>query len=157
MKFRYLAPLAFSIAAFSLPQGDPKDVAALPDDPGKAAVVKMCFDCHDSGNFRKARRTEDGWSDSVADMMGRGAQGTPAEADAVVTYLTKFFGKEAPVRINTAPFAELRSQLRLSVAEAVALREYREKNGPFKSVEDLKKVSGLDAAKIEGFKAKLLF
>ena len=52
---------------------------------------------------------------------------------------------------------ELRSQLRLSVAEAVALREYREKNGPFKSVEDLKKVSGLDAAKIEGFKAKLLF
>ena len=54
---------------------DQKDAALLPEGPGKPAVVKMCIDCHDTGNFRKARLTKEEWSDSVADMMQRGRRG----------------------------------------------------------------------------------
>jgi competence protein ComEA len=35
--------------------------------------------------------------------------------------------------------------------------EYREKNGPFKSIDALKKVPGVDAAKIEAKKDRLAF
>ena len=137
-------------------QGDQKDAALLPEGAGKPAVIKMCIDCHDTGNFRKARLNAEEWGDSVADMMQRGAQGTPAEVEAVVAYLDKFFGKGAPVRINTAPFAELRVVLGFSVAEVRALVEYREKNGAFKTFEDLQKVPGLDAAKLTSLKAKIV-
>ena len=137
-------------------QGDQKDAALLPDGPGKPAVIKMCIDCHDTGNFRKARLNAEEWADSVADMMQRGAQGTPAEVDAVVAYLEKFFGKGAPVRINTAPFAEIRVVLGFTVAEVRALVEYRDKNGAFKSFDDLLKVPGLDAAKVTAQKAKIV-
>jgi competence protein ComEA len=41
--------------------------------------------------------------------------------------------------------------------EAAAIIEYRAKNGPFKSIEDLKKVPGIDAAKIEARKDRLTF
>ncbi|MEO8369049.1 MAG: helix-hairpin-helix domain-containing protein [Candidatus Solibacter sp.] len=151
MKFVSLMLLTLLCAAAA----DEKDAALLPDGPGKAAVVKMCIDCHDTGNFRKARLTAEEWTDSVADMMQRGAQGTPAEVDAAVAYLDKFFGKGAPVRINTAPFSEIRVVLGFSVPEVRALLEYRDKNGPFKTFEDLAKVPGLDAAKLATQKAKI--
>jgi len=154
VKFVFL-PLVF-VCGSAAYQGDQKDAALLPDGPGKAAVIKMCIDCHDTGNFRKARLNAEEWTDSVADMMQRGAQGTPAEVDAVVAYLDKFFGKGAPVRINTAPFAEIRVVLGFSVAEVRALVEYREKNGPFKTIEDLAKVPGLDAGKLGAAKAKIV-
>ena len=152
MKFVSLMLLTLLCASAA----DEKDAALLPDGPGKTAVIKMCIDCHDTGNFRKARLNAEEWADSVADMMQRGAQGTPAEVEAVVAYLDKFFGKGAPVRINTAPFAEIRVVLGFSVAEVRALVEYREKNGAFKTFEDLLKVPGLDAAKVTAAKAKIL-
>ena len=111
------------------PAADEKDIARLPDGPGKELVGKICVSCHDSGNFRKARFTSEEWTDSVDDMVQRGASGTPAEIEAVVAYLTKNFGKDAGVRINTAPFAELRVVLGFSVAEVRAFLEYRDKNG----------------------------
>jgi len=154
VKFVFL-PLVF-VCGSAAYQGDQKDAALLPDGPGKAAVIKMCIDCHDTGNFRKARLSAEEWADSVADMMQRGAEGTPAEVNAVVAYLDKFFGKGAPVRINTAPFAEIRVVLGFSVAEVRAVVEYRDKNGPFKSFDDLAKVPGLDPAKLNAQKSKIL-
>jgi mono/diheme cytochrome c family protein len=93
-----------------------KDAALLPDGPGKEIAGRICLQCHDSGNFRKARLTSEQWADSVADMVERGAKGTPAEIEAVVAYLAKNFGQGAPVRINTAPFAEIRAVLSFTVA-----------------------------------------
>ena len=152
MKIVSLTLLTFAAAIAA----DQKDAALLPDGPGKPAVLKMCIDCHDTGNFRKARLSKEEWSDSVADMMQRGAEGTPAEVEAVVAYLDKFFGKGAPVRINTAPFAEIRVVLGFSVPEVRALIEYRDKNGPFTTFEDLQKVPGIDAAKLTAQKSKIL-
>ena len=139
------------------PAADEKDIARLPDGPGKELVGKICVSCHDSGNFRKARFTSEEWTDSVDDMVQRGASGTPAEIEAVVAYLTKNFGKDAGVRINTAPFSEIKVVLGFTVPEVRALLDYREKNGELKSFDQLLKVPGIDAAKAEGQKAKIVF
>ena len=153
MKIIYLTLIALACA----PAADEKDAARLPDGPGKEVVGKMCIDCHDSGNFRKSRFTTEEWTDSVEDMVQRGATGTPQEIEAVVAYLTKNFGKGAPVRINTAPFSEIKVVLGFTVAEVRALLDYREKNGELKSFDQLLKVPGIDAAKAESQKAKIVF
>jgi competence protein ComEA len=145
------------LALACAPAADEKDAARLPDGPGKELVGKICISCHDSGNFRKARFTSEEWSDSVEDMVQRGATGTSAEIEAVVAYLAKNFGKDAPVRINTAPFAEVKVVLGFTVAEVRALIEYRDKNGDLKSFEELLKVPGIDAAKAEAKRSQIIF
>jgi competence protein ComEA len=90
-------------------------------------------------------------------MMERGAKGTPAEIDAVVAYLAKNFGKGAPVRINTAPFAEIKVVLGFTVAEVRAVVEYREKNGELKSFEELLRVPGIDSGKAEAQRSRITF
>jgi competence protein ComEA len=51
----------------------------------------------------------------------------------------------------------LESGLSLPRSQAAAIVQYRDKNGDFHSIEDLKKVPGVDAAKIEAKKDRLLF
>jgi competence protein ComEA len=145
------------IVAASAPAADEKDVARLPEGPGKEIAGRICLECHDSGNFRKARLTSDEWADEVADMVERGAKGTPAEIEAVVAYLAKNFGEGAPVRINTAPFAEIRVVLGFTIVEVRALLDYREKHGALQSFEELLKVPGIDTAKAEAQKSRIVF
>ena len=153
---RLTLTVALMVAA-SAPAADEKDAARLPEGPGKETVGRICLECHDSGNFRKARLTSDEWADEVADMVERGAKGTPAEIDAVVAYLAKNFGEGAPVRINTAPFAEIRVVLGFAVAEVRAVLDYREKHGAIRNFEELLKVPGIDAAKAEAQKSRIVF
>jgi competence protein ComEA len=157
--FPMLLALAWSPAwaAAWAAAADQKEVGRLPEGPGKELVGKICMTCHDSGNFRRERYTSEEWSDSVADMVERGASGTPAEMEAVVAYLAKNFGKDAPVRINTAPFAEIKVVLGFTVAEVRAVLEYREKNGGVKSFEELLKVPGIDVGKAEAQKSRIVF
>lgn len=61
----------------------------------------------------------------------------------------------AAVNVNTATQSELESVKGLGPAKAKAIIEYREKNGPFKSVEDLGKVKGFGKASIEKLKNEL--
>ena len=145
------------VVAACAPAADEKDAARLPDGPGKEIAGRICLECHDSGNFRKARLTSEEWAESVADMMERGAKATPAEIDAVVGYLAKNFGEGAPVRINTAPFAEIRVVLGFTIAEVRALLDYREKHGALRRFEELLQVPGIDAAKAEAQKSRIVF
>lgn len=48
----------------------------------------------------------------------------------------------ATVNINAASVAELDAVKGVTPKQAAALVEYREQNGPFKSIDDLKKVKG---------------
>jgi competence protein ComEA len=129
-----------------------EEAKLLPEGPGKELVGRMCFECHGAGNFRKVRLSRDAWSEQVADMVDRGAQGTEAELTAVVDYLTQNFGKDSKINVNTAPFGELKNVLGLSVKEAQAVIDYRDANGKFKTWQDLQKVPGVDAQKIEAQK-----
>ena len=136
---------------------DEEEAAKLPQGAGKDAVVKACFSCHGAGNFRKVRLTKDEWSDQVADMMDRGAQATDAEVASIVDYLAQNFGKESKVWVNTAPFEELKNVLKLTVKETQAVLDWRDRNGSFKSLDELKKVQGVDAGKIETKKDVIAF
>ena len=126
------------------------DLKRLPDAPGKDIVVRVCTKCHGPGNIAKKRLNRDDWDDQIADMVERGAKGTPEELAAVVNYLTANFGPDAKVNVNDAPIDELKSVLGLSSPEAVAIVEYRQGHGKFKVWRDLLKVPGVDAKKIEG-------
>jgi competence protein ComEA len=92
-------------------------------------------------------------------MVGLGAKGTEKEFQTVVDYLTKNFpGEGIPkIDVNHAEAIEFESGLTLKRSEAAAIIQYRTRNGNFKSIEDLKKVPGIDAAKIEAKKDRLLF
>jgi competence protein ComEA len=145
--------LALGVLAFAADD----EAKLLPDGPGKDLVGRLCFDCHGAGNFRKVRLDRDAWADQVADMADRGAKGSEAELATVVDYLTKNFGKDSKINVNTAPLVELKTVLGLSVKECQALIEYREANGKFQAWQDLQKVPGMDAKKIEAKKDLIAF
>ena len=52
-------------------------------------------------------------------------------------------GKPALVNINTADEAQLTALQGVGPTKAKAITEYRKEHGPFKSVDDLKKVAGI--------------
>ena len=76
----------------------------------------------------------------------------------MVDYLTKNFGPDSnkKVNINKAPADKIAAVLQLTSGEADAIVQYRVKNGNFKNVSDVEKVSGL-ADKIEAKKALIEF
>jgi competence protein ComEA len=61
----------------------------------------------------------------------------------------------ASVNINTATKEQLESLPGVGPVKAQSIVEYRTKNGPFKSLEDLKKVSGIGDATFENLKSKV--
>jgi competence protein ComEA len=98
-------------------------------------------------------------------MVARGAQGSEEEFGEIVQYLTKNFPPQSggaaatasKVNVNKAAAPELKTELELSDKEAAAIVSYRQQNGDFKSVEQLEKVPGLDASKIEAKKSRIIF
>ena len=136
---------------------DPQEVKLLPEGPGKDAVVKVCLECHGVANFRKVRKDADEWSDSVSDMVDRGAKATSSEVEVIVAYMLNNFGKDAKVQMNSAPLEEIKVVLGFSVPEANAIVTYRDQNGPYKDWHDVLKAPGVDPAKVEAKKAAMAF
>jgi competence protein ComEA len=123
----------------------------LPDGKGKDVVLKVCSDCHDAKTVASVRLTREGWSTTIADMVQRGAQGTDDELASVLDYLATNFKGEGvrPLNVNTASQIDLETVAGLLRKEAAAVIEYREKNGAFKTLDDMKNVPGLDFKKID--------
>ena len=132
---------------------------ALPDGPGKDQMIKVCGVCHEPQRAASIRLTRDGWESTIGDMIARGAKGSDEDFQAILDYLSKNFLGEAskPLNVNTANSVELESVLLLLRKEAAAVIAYRDKNGLFKSVDDLKKVPGIDVKKIDAQKDRLYF
>jgi competence protein ComEA len=131
----------------------------LPDGRGKDQLVKVCGVCHEPQRAASIRLTREGWEQTIGDMVARGAKGTDEDFAAILDYLsTNFLGEAArPLNVNSATSVELESVLLLLRKEAAAVIAYREKNGLFKSVDDLKKVPGIDVKKIDAQKDRLFF
>src|SRR5688500_11073117 len=129
----------------------------LPDAPGRDITVKLCAGCHAAETAASVRHTPEGWRDVIAKMVAAGAEGTEQELDTVFQYLSTQFPVEAQkaLNLNTATAIELESVAGLLRKEAAVLIAYREKNGPCKKLEDLKKIAGLDYKKIDARKERL--
>ncbi|HEY2014184.1 MAG TPA: helix-hairpin-helix domain-containing protein [Bryobacteraceae bacterium] len=131
----------------------------LPDGPGKAETEKICSQCHDLARSISLRQDREGWQNTMNKMATLGAKGSDQDFQLVVDYLAKnFAAEEVPkINVNKARAIDLESGLSLRRSEAAAVIEYRTKHGEFKSIEDLKKVPGIDVAKIEAKKDRLAF
>jgi competence protein ComEA len=155
---RYLAWVSVGLAC-ALAVQPAYAQAGLPDGPGKEQLIRVCGVCHEPQRAASIRLTRDGWESTINDMIARGAKGSDEDFEAILDYLSKNFlgGAARPLNVNTATSVELESVLLLLRKQAAAVIAYREKNGPFKSIEDLKKVPGIDVSKIEAEKDRLYF
>jgi competence protein ComEA len=133
------------------------DVEKLPVGKGKEAIAAICMDCHGVANIRRQRLSRDEWTSEVSDMVDRGAKADDQQIAVIVDYLTENFGKNSKLHVNSAPMIELKAVLDLSAEQAAAIVDYRTAHGDFHSVEDLLKVPGVPAGKIEGKKEVLEF
>jgi competence ComEA-like helix-hairpin-helix protein len=144
------------VSACWLWSADP-EAEHLPPGPGKAVVGTVCSECHSVNNIRRQRLSRDEWSSEVSDMVDRGAKANDEQVAAILDYLTLNFGKDAKVRVNTAPMVEFKAVLELTADEAGAIVAYRDANGAFHQLSDLLKVPGVDGKKIETKKDRLEF
>ena len=133
--------------------------AQLPDGPGKAETEKLCSECHEIERSVSLRQDRAGWQSTIDKMVSLGAEATDKQLEAVLDYLsTNFGGEQIPkLNVNKAAAIEFESRLSLKRSEAAAIIAYRTKNGAFKSIEDFKKIPGIDFAKIEAKKDRLTF
>lgn len=128
----------------------------LPEGNGKEAVQNNCTDCHSVERIKAQRLDEEGWDGILREMMETGASINPEDIQVIVEYLTKNFGPDKKLNVNTAGALEIASVLHLTSADAKAIVEYRNRNGKFKNLTDLEKVDSL-AEKIEAKKALIEF
>ncbi|HKD07787.1 MAG TPA: helix-hairpin-helix domain-containing protein [Bryobacteraceae bacterium] len=131
----------------------------FPDGPGKEETARLCSQCHELERASSLRQDAAGWQDTVAKMSSLGMKATDAELQAVTAYLAKAFPADTipKLNVNKAAAIDLESALSLRRSQAAAVIEYRKEHGDFKSLDDLKKVPGIDAAKVDAKKDRLTF
>jgi len=126
----------------------------FPESAGKPALLKVCGNCHAAETVIQSLRTRQEWSDVIDQMARFGAEASDQEFDQILTYLSRHF---SPIKVNKAAAKDLESFLDVPAAVAEAIVDYRSKNGDFKTLDDVKRVPGLDADRIEARKARIAF
>ena len=150
MKLR-LALSGLPILALSLPCPGWDQLPTAASD--LAAFNTVCGACH-AANSVSGLRTEAEWRETVEHMISIGAHGTDEQFDAVMRVLTRTLTK---VNVNAASAAEIAPVLDVSEAHAQAIVKYRAEHGAFKTLDDLKRVPGLPASKIDARNDRLVF
>jgi competence protein ComEA len=130
----------------------------LPDGPGKATTIRICTSCHGAEMWSTSHRSADDWDRTITSMTEKGLSISDADYGVVLDYLSKNLGTQpAKLNVNTATSDQLAKTLGIDPKEADAIVAYRTKNGNFKDLDSLKKVEGLDAAKVDAKKDALSF
>lgn len=154
------AALAYAFTAMSVTvaAGRMPSVSAVPGElppgPGRDTLIRVCTDCHGVDLVEGQRRTRAQWRQLVEDMVSRGANATDDDTKTIISYLVNALGR---VNVNKAPAAEITAILELSETDASAIVSYRLSAGEFKNLDDVKKVPGLDSARIEATKERITF
>jgi competence protein ComEA len=151
--WRFVACAALACRALSA-----ADRPKLPEGAGKETMIRICGGCHGAEIVLGKRLNRDGWSQIVVNMIQRGAQGSDDEFADIVDYLTNTVSAEpAKLNVNKATAKQIQAGLEISEKEAETILHYRDEKGEFKTIDDLKKVPGIDAAKIDAKKSVLAF
>lgn len=131
----------------------------MPDGQGKAETQRFCSTCHDLDKSLSLKQDRAGWQRTVEKMVSFGMKATDTDLNTMIDYLTRSYpADDVPrLKVNTAEAIEFESILSLRRSQAAAVIKYREKIGKFKTIADLKKVPGIDPAKIEAKKDRLIF
>lgn len=138
-----LLVFAAALAAAALPSS----AEGLPDGPGKNLVEAICSECHTTERIATQQLTRPQWADKVLEMLQEAPDVKQSERDKIVEYLAKNFPARA--KVNQAAAKELEVTLEIPPESALAIVSYRQTNGSFKTLDDLKKVPGVDTAKLD--------
>ena len=149
--FRLCLVVGSFLTALSLP------AQQMPDGPDKDLFIKTCSRCHEVERVLSQRQDKEGWQATISKMQGLGLQSEDTDLRRIIAYLAANLPAETITKtnINTASRIDFESLLSVKRSVAAAIIEYREKNGPFKTVDDLKKVPGVDAEKVDAQKGAL--
>jgi len=128
---------------------------SLPEGPGKDLVEAVCTVCHTLERVAAKQATKAEWQDMVLEMLQEDPDITQQERDRIVEYLARSF--PAKINVNQAAAKDLAGALDLSAKDADAIVRYRAEHGSFKTVDDLKKVPGVDTGKIDAHRDHLDF
>ena len=126
----------------------------FPDGPGKTDVMKVCGGCHDAEIILANLKTPGEWNETLQNMATQGAEATPEQWKLIEQYIDVHF---AMVLVNKAPPDEIQLTLDVPAEVAAAVVKYRQDKGPFKTIDDLKKVPGIEAAKVDAATSRLVF
>ena len=156
MRIALIVALASRFTVTSMATGYVQD--QLPDAPGKDQVVNVCGKCHEPQRVAALRLTREGWEEVIAKMVSLGAKASDDDLKQITEYLAENFKGEAakPINLNTASSVDLESVAGLLRKEAAAWIAFRTKNGPCKTLDDLKKVPGVPFKKIDERRDRLV-
>ena len=157
-----------STVSAAAPQAAPQNHPEMPDGAGKDITIATCTKCHSITNVTSQHKDKDGWTATITKMVGYGATGSDDDFEAILNYVNKYYGMDAPpadaaaaahakIVVNKETAAQLTTDLGLTADESAAVVSYREKNGSFKTIDDLKKVPNVDAKKIDAKASDLDF
>ncbi|MBM3727676.1 MAG: helix-hairpin-helix domain-containing protein [Acidobacteria bacterium] len=152
-------PLISKIAWFGAMLTAALTAQNLPDAPGRAEVERMCRGCHEVARSVSLRQDRAGWATTFAKMSAFGMKSTPQESELVMDYLAKYYPADEvpPVNVNKATAIQLESGLSLKRSQAAAVVAHRTRNGPFKTIDDLKKVPNIEPDKFDAKKDRIVF
>ncbi|MDE1177473.1 MAG: helix-hairpin-helix domain-containing protein [Edaphobacter sp.] len=117
----------------------------LPDGPGRDTLIRVCGKCHSPMNVVANGQNREGWESEITKMAGLGASASDEEFSEILDYVSKNFPPvTGKVNVNKASAADIEAQLGLTTKQSEAIVAYREKNGDFKTLDDLKKVPDME-------------
>jgi len=97
---RFLSILLFFIALIypgALLWSEEDWKGLMPDGDGKDVTAQLCGTCHNLQKVVVSRKNPQEWERSVYDMVARGAQIFPDEAEQIIKYLAKSFPPGRPL------------------------------------------------------------
>ena len=124
----------------------------LPDGPSKQTFEDTCSLCHSPTAVTGMHKTKAEWKSKVTEMLQE-QDVSESDRTAIIDYLARSF--PATVNVNKASAKDIEPIL--GAKDAAAIVQYRESKGNFKTLDDLKKVPGIDTAKLEAIKQQLEF
>ena len=151
--------IASFLAALTSAAPDAAPQAPAPQEPPDAAAARetlstVCGQCHEANVVEGPLRQPAEWDETISRMKSFGATASADQFAQVRVYLLWSFGR---VSVNNAPAGDLAPVLDVASDVAEAVVKYRTDNGKFAGLDDLKKVPGIDAAKVDKRKARLVF
>ncbi|MGH9255809.1 MAG: ComEA family DNA-binding protein [Vicinamibacterales bacterium] len=126
----------------------------LPDAPGRESVDRLCTMCHGVEYITDTERTVPLWRDTLDLMKGYGAVATDDEWKTIADYIV---ANLALLDVNKATAEDIGAFFAVGEKVATNVVAYRDKQGGFKAIEDLKKAPDLDGNKVDALKARLIF
>jgi competence protein ComEA len=142
------------VAPHAVQAATPPQADTLPEGAGKDVVARICTMCHGTDYITDTQRTIPAWREIVELMKGYGAMATDDEWKTITDYIVVTL---AALNANKAPASDVAQFFAVDAKVAEGVVAYRDKQGGFKTIDDLKKAPGLEAGKIDALQARLVF